>query len=277
VGRPKDDVGKQRLPQSDQATADVTVASTATSPRLKRFIVQLKTPSAAALVGRIIVPAAATAAGEDAESSSSNPSVAAHSTRVDQITPASAAAASAIHTEAAAVAAAAGVTTQVTHRYSYALSGFAVEAPSAAQLAALAADPAVLSVSEDRMVSLRTFSTPQFLGLKQSVWNEVRPRHDGSWRRHNNLYLHMLQDYCFVKLHAWASLSDELHSASVVNLVAATAMMSRLQQARGPWDKSDGATVQGGVLISTFFPFAAAAWRSGGVQRCWRERHHWSH
>lgn len=180
VGRPKDDVGKQRLPQADQATTDVNLASTAAASRPKRFIVQLKSQSAAALVGHTIIPAAPTAAGEDVETSTSNPSVplAARSTRVDRITPASAAAAQVIHTEAAAVAAAAGVTTQVTHRYSYALSGFAVEAPSAAQLAALAADPKVLSVSEDRIASIRTFSTPQFLGLKQSVWNEVRPWHD---------------------------------------------------------------------------------------------------
>jgi hypothetical protein len=184
VGPSKDDVGKQPLAQANQATADVTVASAAAALRPKRFIVQLKTPSAAALVaGPAIIPVAgATAAGEDAQPSSSNPSdtVAAASTRLtSRITPASAAASQAIHTQAAAVAAAAGVTAQVTHRYSYALSGFAAEAPSAAQLEALAADPQVLSVTEDKVVSLRTYSTPQFLGLKQSVWNEVRPSHDG--------------------------------------------------------------------------------------------------
>jgi hypothetical protein len=57
------------------------------------------------------------------------------------------------------------VTAQVAHTYSYALSGFTVQAPTAAQLAALAADPQVLSVMEDKQVSIRTYSTPQFLGL----------------------------------------------------------------------------------------------------------------
>lgn len=168
VGRqpPTDDelgFKKPRL-QPDPTADRAQTASAAAIPRARSFIVQLKAPSAAALVGPTIIPAAAAAApADDTAAAAATDRI--QNTRTDRITAQAAAAAQEIRTQSAAVAAAAGVTAQVTHSYSYALSGFTVQGPTAAQLAALAADPLVLSVMEDKQVSISTYSTPQFLGL----------------------------------------------------------------------------------------------------------------
>jgi hypothetical protein len=88
----------------------------------------------------------------------------------------------------AAVAVSAGVAGKVTHTYSYALAGFAVANPTPAELAALAANPNVLSITPDKKNRLATYTTPRFLGLagpasassrrrRQAggVWGRVRP------------------------------------------------------------------------------------------------------
>jgi hypothetical protein len=69
------------------------------------------------------------------------------------------------------------VSAQVTHTYSYALSGFAIKNPTSSQLAALAADDKVAAVTEDVLVYTATYSTPQFLGLTAKGGNSA-----GTWR-----------------------------------------------------------------------------------------------
>lgn len=144
---------------------------------------QLKTPSAAAAVRSTLQPIATTtgSGGDDEDGIATSTRY----IRTSRITPQAAAASAAVLSEGQAVAAAAGVSdVQVTHRYSYALSGFAVENPSPAQLQALAADPSVLSVVEDRRVSLATYTTPQFLkltgsGARRSSATTFTPQHHG--------------------------------------------------------------------------------------------------
>jgi hypothetical protein len=143
-----------------------------------RYIVQLKAAPAAAAIG----PAIATAAGAPLK----------RNVTLDGFRSA------AVKSLTASVAAAAGVGRKVTHTFTYALAGFAVANPSAAQLAALGADPNVASVTPDRILQLHTFSTPRFLGLKSpgrskgstkkrppgssaigGVWGQVRQRGAG--------------------------------------------------------------------------------------------------
>lgn len=164
-GRSKHMFPGARPSQQQQLGAQARAASL--PPRLNRFIVQLQTPSAAAaLVAPSVLPDDLTGEGPSPQQVSTAAEQDPRSIRPGRITPQAAAAAQAVQTQAASVAAAAGVTAQVTHTYSYALAGFAVQSPTAGQLAALAADPKVLSVTADRMLYAMTYSTPQFLGLR---------------------------------------------------------------------------------------------------------------
>lgn len=184
----------------NQAFLRAKATAATVKPLQRRFIVQLKAPSAAAVLGPPVTPVTAAAAAVGADTEATDESIGAASESVTpasetagvqrgRITPQAVAAAQVVQTQAAAVAAAAGVTAQVTHRYSYALSGFAVQNPSAAQLAALAADPEVLSVTEDRIVHTATYSTPQFLGLtgtngaggKRNWQSRSNTRNSGVW------------------------------------------------------------------------------------------------
>lgn len=166
---------KQFLAGALQQQAELVIAAAATKLP-QRFIVQLKLQSAAALVRPSVQPTSAAAEDRpDAENAGSP-----RQSRRSRITPQAAAASQAVTTQAQAVAAAAGVTAQVTHSYSYALSGFAIENPTAAQLQALAANPAVKSVTEDSMVFATTYTTPQFLGLARG------PDFKNNWRRPKN-------------------------------------------------------------------------------------------
>lgn len=132
-----------------------------------RYIVQLATAPAAAIIGPPLSAAAAAAAG-------AGPPF--RDVALDVATSQAVLA----HTDA--VAASAGVApAQVSHRYSYALSGFTVQNPSASQLAALTASPDVVSVTPDRVVRALTYTTPQFLGLAKGkgdpaggLWQKVR-------------------------------------------------------------------------------------------------------
>jgi len=154
-----DDVMPRKQPAAGGAQHQTS--SPAANQR-KRFIVQLKTPSAAAA----LQPVGTNSADANSPSNTGVGADGFRSIRPGRITPRAAAASTSVLSQVQAVAAAAGVSeAQVTHRYSYALSGFAVQDLTAAQMKALAADPQVLSVTEDNLVQLATYTTPNFLGL----------------------------------------------------------------------------------------------------------------
>lgn len=175
-GRSKQLFPGARPSQQQQQQLGTQARAASLPPRPNRFIVQLQTPSAAAALAApsVLLPedltsvAAGLPSPQQASTTAAEQEDHPRSIRPGRITPQAAAAAQAVQTQAASVAAAAGLTRQVTHTYSYALAGFAVQSPTAGQLAALAADPKVLSVTADRMLYAMTYSTPQFLGLRGS-------------------------------------------------------------------------------------------------------------
>jgi len=167
---------KQFLAGALQQQSQAQQVAAAATKLPQRFIVQLKLQSAAALVRPSVQPTSAAAEDRPEAENAGSPR---HS-RSSRITPQAAAASQAVTTQAQAVAAEAGVTAQVTHSYSYALSGFAIENPTAAQLQALAANPAVKSVTGDSMVFATTYTTPQFLGLARG------PDYRANWRQPKN-------------------------------------------------------------------------------------------
>lgn len=71
----------------------------------------------------------------------------------------------AVKASIAEVASIAGIDSKITHRYAYAMSGFAVKGLTLAELHALRADPQVLSVTPNGQVRGATYSSPWFLGL----------------------------------------------------------------------------------------------------------------
>jgi hypothetical protein len=71
----------------------------------------------------------------------------------------------AVEASIASVASVAGIDSKITHRYAYAMSGFAVKGLTLAELQALRSDPRVLSVTPNRQVHGATYTSPWFLGL----------------------------------------------------------------------------------------------------------------
>lgn len=163
---------------------------TAHTPKAKAFIVQLKTPSAAAHLSSVGAAGPISAPISDANRGVDG----FRSIRPGRITAAAAAASTAVMDRVQAVTAAAGISNaRVTHRYSYALSGFAVRNLTATELQALAADPNVLSVVEDNLVKTSTFTTPKFLGLtgegvrtSSDTASEPQYYHDGYGGHHGD-------------------------------------------------------------------------------------------
>jgi len=166
LGKPDQRLSNQLMQRKQPAAGTVGGAQRRTpwsaADQPKTFIVQLKTPSAAGT----LPPVGTDTAEASRPHSDGSGADGFRSIRPGRINPRAAAASSAVLSLVQAVAAAAGLSdAQISHRYSYALSGFAVQNPTAAQLKALAGDPQVLSVVEDKRVRLATYTTPQFLGL----------------------------------------------------------------------------------------------------------------
>lgn len=103
------------------------------------------------------------------------------------------------------MAAATGVGGKVMQRYAYALSGFSITNPTPAELLALRANPQVVSVTPNKLVHKRTYSSPWFLNLTsvkgqgtvlkgntpQGVWDRVSSA-DNRCRTHACLLACML-------------------------------------------------------------------------------------